>query len=87
MQKLALLKGEVKHYDWGGVSFIPALLQIENPHMKPFADYWMGVHPGAKCTIKLNDGKEVLLRDYIAAHSEELLGKRVKRSLRKCPTC
>ena len=85
MQKLALLKGEVKHYDWGGVSFIPALLQIENPHMKPFAEYWMGVHPGAKCAIKLNDGKEVLLRDYIAAHSEELLGKRVKKVFKEMP--
>ncbi|ANH82169.1 mannose-6-phosphate isomerase, class I [Niabella ginsenosidivorans] len=85
MQKLALLKGEVKHYDWGGVSFIPALLQIENPQMKPFAEYWMGVHPGAGCTIRLNDGREVLLRDYIQEHPEELLGSAVKQLFNGMP--
>lgn len=39
------LKGEVKHYDWGGLSFIPNLLQVPNTSRKPFAEYWLGVHP------------------------------------------
>ncbi|MFZ1328689.1 MAG: type I phosphomannose isomerase catalytic subunit, partial [Chitinophagaceae bacterium] len=39
------LKGTVKHYDWGGVSFIPSLLKIDNREKKPFAEYWMGTHP------------------------------------------
>ncbi|MGQ0739557.1 MAG: mannose-6-phosphate isomerase, class I [Bacteroidota bacterium] len=39
------LKGVVKHYDWGGVSFIPALLKEGNKENKPFAEYWMGTHP------------------------------------------
>jgi mannose-6-phosphate isomerase len=38
------LKGAVKHYDWGGTSFIPALLKIDNKEKKPFAEYWMGTH-------------------------------------------
>lgn len=38
------LKGTVKHYDWGGTSFIPALLKTGNKENKPFAEYWMGVH-------------------------------------------
>jgi mannose-6-phosphate isomerase len=38
------LKGAVKHYDWGGTSFIPSLLKIENKERKPFAEYWMGTH-------------------------------------------
>ena len=38
------LKGTVKHYDWGGHSFIPALLEIENKSKKAFAEYWMGTH-------------------------------------------
>ncbi len=39
------LKGVVKYYDWGGYSFIPALLNIENKYHQPFAEYWMGIHP------------------------------------------
>lgn len=85
MQKLALLKGEVKHYDWGGVSFIPSLLQVENPQMNPFAEYWMGVHPGANCTLMLDDGREVLLRDYVGMNPEELLGTAVKNAFGQMP--
>ena len=42
------LKGTVKHYDWGGFSFIPDLLKQDNKANKankPFAEYWMGTHP------------------------------------------
>jgi len=38
------LNGVVKHYDWGGYSFIPSLLKTENKPKKPFAEYWMGIH-------------------------------------------
>ncbi|MBZ4190469.1 mannose-6-phosphate isomerase, class I [Niabella beijingensis] len=85
MQKLALLEGEVKHYDWGGVTFIPSLLQVENPQMKPFAEYWMGVHPAAKCRLLLDKGDNVLLRDFINADPEALLGPAVKRSFGQMP--
>lgn len=39
------LKGVVKHYDWGGTTFIPFLLQEDNSENKPYAEYWMGTHP------------------------------------------
>ena len=39
------LTGIVKHYDWGGFSFIPSLLNIKNKEKKPFAEYWLGTHP------------------------------------------
>jgi mannose-6-phosphate isomerase len=39
------LRGTVKHYDWGGTSFIPALLRMGNKESRPFAEYWMGTHP------------------------------------------
>ena len=45
MPGIYALKGVVKHYDWGGKSFIPALLQVPNTPGKPFAEYWLGVHP------------------------------------------
>ena len=40
--KIFKIKGSVKHYDWGGKTFIPQLLNIPNPDKKPFAEYWLG---------------------------------------------
>jgi len=45
MPGIYYLKGTVKHYDWGGSSFIPALLKVENKSRKAFAEYLMGTHP------------------------------------------
>ncbi len=45
MSELFRLKGQIKHYDWGGFTFIPGLLQVNNSDEKPFAEYWMGIHP------------------------------------------
>lgn len=39
------LYGVVKHFDWGGYTLIPSLLKIENKPRRPFAEYWMGIHP------------------------------------------
>ncbi|MFT3903654.1 MAG: mannose-6-phosphate isomerase, class I [Niabella sp.] len=85
MQQLAALKGDVKHYDWGGTQLIPSLLLIENPQSKPFAEYWMGVHPQANCTISLPGGKEVLLREYIASAPLETLGAKVDEMFGNMP--
>ncbi len=57
------LKGTVKHYDWGGYSFIPALLQAENKDKKPFAEYWMGTHPLGNSIVEAPEGSK-LLSDY-----------------------
>ena len=84
MEQLLALKGDVKHYDWGGANYIPSLLLIENPNMQPFAEYWLGVHPQAKCTITL-DGDEVLLRDFIAQDPEKTLGQKIYKSFGNMP--
>ncbi|WP_346238143.1 mannose-6-phosphate isomerase, class I [Niabella insulamsoli] len=85
MQRLAPLTGSIKHYDWGGTAYLPSLLQIENPNMKPFAEYWLGVHPQAQCELTLARGKQVLLRDYITEHLKEALGDRVFKSFGNMP--
>lgn len=84
MEQLLALKGDVKHYDWGGANYIPSLLLIENPNMQPFAEYWLGVHPQAKCTITL-DGDEVLLRDFIAQDPEKTLGQKIYKTFGNMP--
>lgn len=48
------MKGSVQHYAWGGTDFIPDLLGIENDEAKPYAEYWIGVHPRGRAQIKIN---------------------------------
>lgn len=51
------LKGSVKHYDWGGYTFIPDLLKLENKDHKPFAEYWMGIHPQGQSQLEDENGE------------------------------
>lgn len=85
MQQLASLSGSIKHYDWGGTSYIPSLLQIENPNLEPYAEYWLGVHPQADCKLTLSDGSEVLLREYIAKDLTATLGAAVLKRFGNLP--
>lgn len=78
------LKGTVKHYDWGGTSFIPALLQAENKDKQPFAEYWMGVHPQDNCTAELPGHQRVLLKEYLEKNPE-FLGKDVQQRFGHLP--
>jgi mannose-6-phosphate isomerase len=39
------IRGVVQHYAWGGFQFIPSLLGLAGDQEKPFAEYWLGVHP------------------------------------------
>lgn len=57
------LTGTVKHYDWGGNSFIPFLLQDANKGHKPFAEYWLGTHPLGISMVKTADGELKSLMD------------------------
>ncbi|MEO6611738.1 MAG: mannose-6-phosphate isomerase, class I [Chitinophagaceae bacterium] len=58
------LKGVVKHYDWGGSYFIPSLLQTENKESRPFAEYWMGVHPLGMSKVETEAGEWKDLSEY-----------------------
>jgi mannose-6-phosphate isomerase len=64
MPGIAKLTGTVKHYDWGGYSFIPSLLNITNANNQPFAEYWMGIHPLGISKVHLPDGESKLLTDF-----------------------
>ncbi len=58
------LNGTVKHYDWGGFSYIPQLLKINNDANRPFAEYWMGIHPLGISKIEMQDGSTKELTEY-----------------------
>ncbi|MBL7743805.1 MAG: mannose-6-phosphate isomerase, class I [Chitinophagaceae bacterium] len=59
------LTGTVKHYDWGGTSFIPSLLKTANTENKPFAEYWMGTHPLGVSVVETTEGRVKKLTEYV----------------------
>jgi mannose-6-phosphate isomerase len=67
------LHGVVQHYDWGGFTFIPDLLGVENPTRRPFAELWMGAHPKAPSLVEIEGGQEPL-DDLIAREPDAILG-------------
>lgn len=84
MTGIGYLTGTIKHYDWGGHDFIPSLLQSGNPGKKPYAEFWLGVHPLADCTVEV-DGSRKLLRDLVVAGKTEALGSYVNDSFGDLP--
>jgi mannose-6-phosphate isomerase len=44
--RVFLLKNMFKHYDWGSTEWIPELLGIDDIEFRPWAEMWMGTHPG-----------------------------------------
>lgn len=83
MEPVVKLKGVVQHYSWGGTTFIPSLLRIENKDQKPFAEYWLGAHPASPATI--SSGNDTSLYEAIKAAPEQLLGKRVQKEFGALP--
>jgi len=71
----------VQHYAWGDPRFIPALLGIDNPEGRPFAELWMGAHPDLPSTV-IMEGKRVGLDELIDASPEAMLGPKVARDFR-----
>ena len=49
------LKGVIQDYAWGGKTFLSELFNIENKEQKPFAEYWVGVHPRGVAKILVDD--------------------------------
>ncbi|MCX7029876.1 MAG: mannose-6-phosphate isomerase, class I [Spirochaetes bacterium] len=72
--RLLPLEGAVQHYDWGGREFIPGLLGRANPGGLPFAELWIGAHPGAPATVVI-DGATVGLDALVASAPEAVLGE------------
>ena len=54
------LQGIHRHYEWGGKSFIPQLMEVDNVSGQPFAEYWMGAHPSAPAMVATSQGQKAL---------------------------
>ena len=69
------LQGIHRHYEWGGKSFLPQLMQVDNTLGKPFAEYWMGAHPSAPAIAASANGP-IALDQMIQENMVQLLGAR-----------
>ena len=64
------LTTSVRHYPWGSRTVIPDLLGQPSPADRPYAEMWVGAHPGAPSLLA--DGRP--LDKAIAEEPEALLG-------------
>ena len=67
------LHGIHRHYDWGGKSFIPQLMHVDNAIGKPFSEYWMGAHPSAPAMVETAEGA-MALDKMIVENTIQFLG-------------
>ena len=71
------LSGYIQHYDWGGSDFIAEKLQLQNPERLPFAEYWLGVHPGGATAVDLGNKAHTTLASLVASDKLKYLGQSV----------
>ena len=74
MQSIYHLTGSIKHYDWGGFSFLPSLTGSHNYHHEPFAEYWLGVHTEETSKISF-ETESRFLSDFIRENRSAVMGK------------
>jgi mannose-6-phosphate isomerase len=84
MQKAYKLLGKHRHYDWGGNTFLPNLMGVENVNHLPYAEYWMGNHPLAASTIQTTEGEKDLSK-LINEQPVQWLGKEVAHKYNALP--
>lgn len=70
------LKPGVQHYAWGDTECIPRLLGVENPENQPYAELWMGAHPGLPAEAIIGETR-VRLDALCEDAGEALLGRDV----------
>jgi mannose-6-phosphate isomerase len=79
------IKGAIQHYAWGGSSFIPAFLSIENPEQTPHAEYWLGMHPGGPARVELSGNARTGLADMVRSEPRRYLGETVNNQFGELP--
>ena len=78
------LHGVSRHYDWGGSSFIPQLIGVDNTSNQPFAEYWMGAHNSAPSIIEIATGT-ISLDKFIKQEGAKVLGAKTMQQFGTLP--
>ena len=78
------IEGKVQNYDWGGKSFIPNLISINQKTNVTYAEYWLGAHAKAPSMIKINQ-ENISLDVFLNQNLAENLGLKVLKDFGKLP--
>ena len=78
------IEGKVQNYDWGGKSFIPNLISINQKTNVTYAEYWLGAHAKAPSMIKTNQ-ENISLDVFLNQNLAENLGLKVLNDFGKLP--
>lgn len=70
-----LLEGVVQHYAWGGLHYIPELLDQANPEGEPCAELWLGAHPRGMAMVQRNGEAARSLQNLIEEEPTAILGQ------------
>ncbi len=84
-EKIFILEGSIQHYDWGGKTFLPELLHLENSEGKPYAEFWMGAHLKSPSQIVFRDGRKQPLHELISTDPQYWLGRTVAANFGSLP--
>lgn len=76
MKQLYPIKGAIQDYAWGGIVFIPELLNIDNTSQKKYAELWMGTHNRGTAILE-DDAQNRSLKDLITENPRLVLGEKV----------
>ncbi|MDR2618986.1 MAG: mannose-6-phosphate isomerase, class I [Treponema sp.] len=84
------LKNPVKNYDWGDPQWIPELLGQRNISRIPWAELWMGVHPGGPSCVpeagnENRPDREPLLSRLIEEDPGYYLGEETEKTFGALP--
>jgi mannose-6-phosphate isomerase len=79
------IKGRNQQYGWGGKTFIPQLLNIQNAEGIPYAEYWLGVHPSAPAIVDLGNGATTTLLSLVNSDKPGHLGEKVFKTFKSLP--
>jgi mannose-6-phosphate isomerase len=71
------LTGTIQDYAWGGHTFLPSLIGIENTNQKPHAELWLGAHHQAPAQVE-HLGSMRKLHELIGQFPREMLGPRAE---------
>jgi mannose-6-phosphate isomerase len=84
MRELFKLRNQVKHYEWGSPEWIPRIMGAAHDETLPWAELWMGSHPGAPSFAGTGSG-EVRLGELIAGNPPYYLGEQAAKQYGELP--
>lgn len=83
--KVMPVRGTVQHFAWGGLNYLPELLNLPVKKGETYAEYWLGAHSTGSTELESVDKEKILLKNYIHAYPKETLGKTVADQFGQLP--